>query len=370
MIPPGGVHIRQREAAKAARIVGVDYADAVTGFQFKGRHGTAIVQGIIVAAEYREAIEAVLDGMEYAQEQAQNALRSAEALRLWRRFFLGLRIEQRVMGYEIDGQKADLREEVDKEEKHLEEEQMAGGFFPGAELSSIDPTEPRTEYDPVQFSYDGASEGEFIPEFRTRSTMEDGNGFGSALLEQVPVTAKIKRTISLPYTSSFADSGNMAGGFIPDSPGEQGGGFIPEAEDVTSEISQSVKHPGQSDSIDMDMAGVLITDDVPKATEVLQPSERTQIANATMASDSLLREPSQPQPPEIESVPTTAHSDLTSQQTLLPPEPQTANTSQASELAERMETDEADSSDEDRDSLPSEDPEDEDADPDWLVYST
>jgi len=63
MIPKGGVHVKSPDASRAARLIGVDYADAVVGFQFKGRHGTAVVQGAIVAEEYREAVEAVIDGL-------------------------------------------------------------------------------------------------------------------------------------------------------------------------------------------------------------------------------------------------------------------------------------------------------------------
>ncbi|KAH1601473.1 hypothetical protein KXX34_003836 [Aspergillus fumigatus] len=55
MVPPGGVHIKHPQAAHAARVLGIDYTDAVTGFDFKGRHGTAVFQGIVVASECQEA---------------------------------------------------------------------------------------------------------------------------------------------------------------------------------------------------------------------------------------------------------------------------------------------------------------------------
>jgi xeroderma pigmentosum group C-complementing protein len=120
MCPPGGSHVRHKLASKAARIVGVDYAEAVTGFSFKGRHGTAVVQGVVVAREYAEAVQEVIDGMIYAQEQAANDARTRESLRLWRRFFLGLRIAQRVNAMEIDGEKGpamDVQTEIEREDK-------------------------------------------------------------------------------------------------------------------------------------------------------------------------------------------------------------------------------------------------------------
>ncbi|RDI76534.1 hypothetical protein Vi05172_g13482 [Venturia inaequalis] len=104
MVPPGAVHVRALDAKHAAKLLNVDYADAVTGFQFKGRHGTAVVEGIIVASEFRDAVEAVLDGMAYAKAQAMETSRSTESLRLWRRFLVGMRVVQRVRGYRHDGE--------------------------------------------------------------------------------------------------------------------------------------------------------------------------------------------------------------------------------------------------------------------------
>ncbi|TKA68220.1 hypothetical protein B0A49_09251, partial [Cryomyces minteri] len=133
MVPTGGVHIRSADAAKAARAVGIDYADAVTGFQFKGRHGTAIAQGVVVAAEYRDAVEAVINGFEYAREEKEEAKRTAESLRMWKRFMVGLRIMERVKGYEVDGEdKQSSHEEVKRETEKVDEddEDGGGGFFP------------------------------------------------------------------------------------------------------------------------------------------------------------------------------------------------------------------------------------------------
>ncbi|KAE9966466.1 hypothetical protein EG328_008899 [Venturia inaequalis] len=115
MVPPGAVHVRALDAKHAAKLLNVDYADAVTGFQFKGRHGTAVVEGIIVASEFCDAVEAVLDGMAYAKAQAMETSRSTEALRLWRRFLVGMRVVKRVRGYRHDG-------EGDEEDRIADEE--------------------------------------------------------------------------------------------------------------------------------------------------------------------------------------------------------------------------------------------------------
>jgi xeroderma pigmentosum group C-complementing protein len=127
MIPPGGVHINRPEAIRAARILGIDYADAVTGFEFRGRRGTAVVKGIVIATEYQEALEEVLTGLEDQRRLAALEARTAEALRFWRLFLLKLRIAERVKGYAAEGE-----EQVDEDDiaEEMDVEEGGGGFFP------------------------------------------------------------------------------------------------------------------------------------------------------------------------------------------------------------------------------------------------
>lgn len=144
MVPPGGVHVRHKLASKAARLLQIDYADAVTGFNFKGRHGTAVVQGCVVATEFEEAVEQVIEGFEYLQVQAEIEARTTESLRLWRRFYLGLRIAQRVNAIEIDGQRGDVvdvQKSIDYEEQRRQADAMAGGFL-AEDAAYIEPSRP------------------------------------------------------------------------------------------------------------------------------------------------------------------------------------------------------------------------------------
>jgi len=131
MIPPGGVHIRAPNASRAARIVGIDFADAVTGFEFRGRHGTAVTKGIIVAKEYREAVEEVVKGLNYQRELAEEEKGTLEALRMWKRFLTGLKIRERVMGYEEGTDNVEgLNKRIDEIEEQEAEETGEGGFLP------------------------------------------------------------------------------------------------------------------------------------------------------------------------------------------------------------------------------------------------
>ncbi|KAJ5136517.1 hypothetical protein N7448_005071 [Penicillium atrosanguineum] len=144
MVPPGGIHVRRPEAARAARILGIDYADAVTGFDFKGRRGTAVIEGIVVACEYSEALEEVTRGMADERHRAALEARSAEALRFWRLFLVKLRIAERVKEYAGSDEENDDAAASDISVKNLEE--SGGGFFPEPDQSTDSASkEPDTE---------------------------------------------------------------------------------------------------------------------------------------------------------------------------------------------------------------------------------
>lgn len=131
------------EASRAARVLGIDYADALTGFEFRGRHGTAVLKGIIVATEFQEAVEEVIRGFQDEEVAALEELRTVEALRMWRQLLMSLRIKKRVDGYGIEGEEeaeeTDIPEtmmEIDDDEQALQSEEYeyfddgGGGFFP------------------------------------------------------------------------------------------------------------------------------------------------------------------------------------------------------------------------------------------------
>ncbi|KAJ5727353.1 hypothetical protein N7493_005173 [Penicillium malachiteum] len=134
MVPQGAAHIKAPDASKAARILGVDFADAVTGFNFRGRRGTAVITGIVIAEEYVEALNEVMKSMNDEKEQAAIEAKTAETLRLWRLFLLKLRIARRVQAYASDDEES--QEEIPfADDMSVDSAEGGGGFFP-------DPDEP------------------------------------------------------------------------------------------------------------------------------------------------------------------------------------------------------------------------------------
>jgi xeroderma pigmentosum group C-complementing protein len=107
MVPAGGTHLVDPLAGRAASIMGVDFAPALTGFQFRGSHGTALLHGVVVATEYVDAVKAVIDGLRYAEAEEQREMRVARALRMWRRFLLAVRIYDRICAPYVEVGKED-----------------------------------------------------------------------------------------------------------------------------------------------------------------------------------------------------------------------------------------------------------------------
>jgi xeroderma pigmentosum group C-complementing protein len=205
MVPPGGVHIPHVEAARAARTLGIDYADAVTGFNFKGRHGTAVFNGVVVASEFREAVVEVIRCFEDEKLQDEEEHRAAEVLRSWKHFLLKLRIADRVKGYAVEGA-ADEEDSVGIERSDVEE--ISGSFLPESDEEMANAPEQmglRDAHIPA-----GEMAGGFLPE----SDDDDDDGGGSTLddLDRLHSNTKGKD----PVISE--SNGLTGGGFIPDTP--------------------------------------------------------------------------------------------------------------------------------------------------------
>ncbi|KAI1003634.1 DNA repair protein [Podosphaera aphanis] len=138
MIPEGGAHLSCRYASQAARILNIDYADALTGFEFRGRHGTAILVGIVVASEYAEAVQAVAEGLEDEEAEIERVARAFAALKMWKRLLIALRIKERIAGYRIEGEdstvlkhpKTPLLRMDDDNIATTHDDEMQGGFIP------------------------------------------------------------------------------------------------------------------------------------------------------------------------------------------------------------------------------------------------
>lgn len=209
MVPAGGRHIRHPLTKQAAQILRVDSADAVTGFSFKGRQGTAIVEGAVVPEQYADAVEAVIDGLEYEALEEQSRARSLLALKAWKRFLTGLKIAERVKSY------GDGKEGMTEDENGDE-----------TALTVTLPEVPESDNPPLltagRFSLDELSAVAKRPKTRKRKAVESDNeeDFEASLADD---------------DEDYPEAVEEGGGFIPDPDADYmgGGGFMPasDAED-------------------------------------------------------------------------------------------------------------------------------------------
>ena len=226
MVPAGGVHITHPETARAAKILSIDYADAVTGFAFKGRHGTAIVNGAVVATQYCEAVEEVIKAFEDERTEAEEARRSADALRMWRRLLAGLRIRERIEGYEVEGERDAKRERME------DEDEEAGGFVPDRDAEGVaEPTASRMFVDDLAspeeniwgglLAGDEDQSGGFVAENDDRSggfvskNQDSGGGFMPEDQAENPYIGARKNHQPLKYSSTNTIEGDDNGGYYP-----------------------------------------------------------------------------------------------------------------------------------------------------------
>ncbi|KAJ6504689.1 hypothetical protein C8R47DRAFT_154867 [Mycena vitilis] len=106
MLPAGAVHIPFKGIAKIARKLGFDFAEAVTGFEFKSRRANPILQGIVIAAENEGAtLEAYWEAEHDAAEKAR-AKKRERVLKRWIRLVHGLRIRKSLQDEYKDRQPA------------------------------------------------------------------------------------------------------------------------------------------------------------------------------------------------------------------------------------------------------------------------
>ncbi|KAL7269194.1 hypothetical protein RUND412_008151 [Rhizina undulata] len=91
MIPPGAVHVALKRSARVAKKLGIDYAEAVTGFEFKTRRAVPKIEGIIIATENEDVLRDVWTAEEAEKRRKEDAKRQVRALAMWREFLKGLR---------------------------------------------------------------------------------------------------------------------------------------------------------------------------------------------------------------------------------------------------------------------------------------
>ena len=98
MVPKGVVHVPLRSTVRVCKKLGIDYAEAVTGFEFGNKMAVPICQGVIVAVENEDALIDAWKQEEELRQMKEDEKRAKLILGTWRKFLMGLRIVEKVRG--------------------------------------------------------------------------------------------------------------------------------------------------------------------------------------------------------------------------------------------------------------------------------
>jgi hypothetical protein len=248
MVPAGGVHVIRPSIALAAQFAGIDYADAVTGFDFVKKKASARVNGIIVAEESVEGLLVVWDGMMERVEGEEERRRVHAVLERWRRFSVRMGVmrglNERHGRIEPDDEMEIIRDS---------DEDGGGGFLRGAvqdgrEFEMDVSQQGHIGVDDVQVGDEG---GGFLPnqsEFSNglQSRFEDvaahsshggihrsvDDESSSKVMKQLRQDPRVKDgLVSNEDIEGGFEVDDNGGGFIQEDDDSDGGGFLYEEED-------------------------------------------------------------------------------------------------------------------------------------------
>lgn len=96
MCPEGAVHIPYRGVVRVCKRLGIDYAEAVVGFEFGHRMAVPVIQGVVIAEEHYERAVEELERDEAERARKEDEKRRKATLGMWRKMLMGLRIADRM----------------------------------------------------------------------------------------------------------------------------------------------------------------------------------------------------------------------------------------------------------------------------------
>jgi xeroderma pigmentosum group C-complementing protein len=181
MLPKGAAHIPWRGTVKVCKRLGIDYAEAVTGFEFGYRMAVPIITGVVVAKEHLETVMEEWEKDEAERARREDEKRQKAAIGMWRKMLMGLRIVERVreeyggeVGNEVDelnpwinkknGKEVDRDTEARRRIMEQRDEDMAGGFMAEGHDEEEPDTHHTSSFFPVVNEDDDEYGGGFVVE--------------------------------------------------------------------------------------------------------------------------------------------------------------------------------------------------------------
>jgi len=138
MVPKGAAHVPMRGTVRICKKLEIDYAEAVTGFEFGRRMAVPVITGVVVAKENEKAVREAWKVWDEEQRKKEEGKLEKAVLALWRKFVMGLRINERVQEAYGDEMDADAhlgaggmenKSDVPNMHQSFEDSSMGGGFL-------------------------------------------------------------------------------------------------------------------------------------------------------------------------------------------------------------------------------------------------
>ena len=228
MVPKGATHLRLKGAKRICNKLGIDFAEAVTGFEFGARMAIPVIEGVVVAEENADLVRNAWQEYEQERVRKEDEKRRKAAIGMWRKMMMGLRIIKRIQEeYPEDaakdhnvlsswGVKGGVNTGLDEDDAMQEainahDEQMAGGFFPEGHDEEV----PQGSFFPTRHGTDDEGGGGFIIEeaekeaapqtfFPTRHDSDDEDAGGEFIVEETPAGAARAPVSATPTFSSLS----------------------------------------------------------------------------------------------------------------------------------------------------------------------
>jgi xeroderma pigmentosum group C-complementing protein len=160
MIPVGAVHLTQEHTDIAAKLIDVDFAKAVVGFDFSRGQATPKFKGIVVAEEYKDAVLEVYQQLLYEQEYEDRQRTVADALLRWRKYIIALRIRERLA--KQYGEAAEESEQATLRNTNSLKDSRAC-LRPNGSAAKVSKTLYLHDEDDGTIGFDASNAGGFIP---------------------------------------------------------------------------------------------------------------------------------------------------------------------------------------------------------------
>uniref|UniRef100_V5EFH2 Uncharacterized protein n=2 Tax=Kalmanozyma brasiliensis (strain GHG001) TaxID=1365824 RepID=V5EFH2_KALBG len=212
MLPAGAVHLAYSGVAKVAKKLGVPYAEAITGFEFRKQRGMPKITGVVVAQQNAELVEEAFWQQEQQDALKQQTKKMERAMKNWRKLINAVRIAKRVK--EQYGDKM-IKESKGSKKKSVKDHSV-GDEQDGGEKSRFFAPKSDAAEPAADVSLDTTAEDLDID-----TPMDDIPEPTSAPSTAASTPSKRKKIISLAQlasTSSHPDDGNTSSDASPSPP--------------------------------------------------------------------------------------------------------------------------------------------------------